>query len=545
MIISSESEPRINHRNTSIKRGDVDVHVPQVRPHIRRRDLNLYFMISTRPLLELSREDVPLFDSIDGRRTLAELEKTCPGASDRLLRWHEAAIVELIPPIASPSAPHLVVIEPHMDDAALSTGGSLLHRRGRCRITILSVVKWSNFTSYLLLKRNYLDVSEISTLRQQESVLVARMLGAEHRCLNWNDAPLRFYPSERWSPATVEEFNKAPQDFAKGFPNPNEVSLLAEQLTQELTTLRPDELWIPMGLGDHLDHRTTRSACLRALVNARERFLNVPVLMYEDIPYSKEPSHAALIRTTLASCGTRLVRMTEDITDVFEAKLRLSSIYASQFKPSYLEPMLGGFARSGGESEGKLAEVFHSLEGERCLPLESGLSRDRASLAVLGAGLRSLLQKRIKCRRLRVMALPTGHLRDWKTDSEFLVSTFPNADLCVYAPANMAWQAQDGGNDKLRVELVYGGWTGWLKVIWHELFRFGTPTVVMWRGAYSATPPMRTLKKLINVFIKLLLPFRQVLFARRLCDFCCVLQEQAQQGLDATVEVVVEHSFGT
>lgn len=533
MVISSESEPLLEHRSTSMQRGDVDAHVPQVRPHIRRRDLNLYFMISSRPLLKLAGEEVQLFDSIDGRKTVAELEEICPGASDRLVRWRDAAIIELIPPIASPSAPHLVVIEPHMDDAALSAGGRLLHRRGQCRITILSVVKWSNFTSYLLLKRNYLNVREITALRQEESVLVARMLGAEHRCLDWTDAPLRFCPSVRWSPATVEEFNRAPQDFAKGFPNPKEVSLLAEQLMQELTMLQPDELWIPMGLGDHLDHRTTRSACLMALVQGRERFKSVPVLMYEDLPYSGEPGHAALIRTTFASCGTRLVRATEDITDVFEEKLRLSSIYASQFKLSYLEPMLGGFARREGGAEGRLAEVFHRVEGERCLPLESNLSRDRAGLVALGAGLRSLLQKRTKCRRLRVMALPTGHLRDWKTDSESLVSTFPNADLCVYAPVDMAWQAQDGGNEKLRLEFVHGGWAGWLKVIWHELFRFGTPTVVMWRGAYSSTPPMRVFKKLINVFIRSLLPFRQVLFTRRLCDFCCVLQEQAQRALSA------------
>jgi hypothetical protein len=75
-----------------------------------------------------------------------------PGACDRLLRWREAAILELIHPIASPAGPHLVVIEPHMDDAVLSVGRRLVHRRGRCRITILSVVKWSTFTSYLVLE---------------------------------------------------------------------------------------------------------------------------------------------------------------------------------------------------------------------------------------------------------------------------------------------------------------------------------------------------------------------------------------------------------
>jgi hypothetical protein len=71
-----------------------------------------------------------------------------------------------------------------MDDAVLSAGGRLLHRRGRCRITILSALKWSNHTSYLHLKRNFLNVREVTELSLQESALVARLLGAEHRCLD-------------------------------------------------------------------------------------------------------------------------------------------------------------------------------------------------------------------------------------------------------------------------------------------------------------------------------------------------------------------------
>jgi LmbE family N-acetylglucosaminyl deacetylase len=513
-----------------MKRRDVDSYIPQVRPHIQRRDLNLYFMISSRPILELPREEVLLYDSVDGRRTVAELEEMCPGARDRLLSWREAAIIELIPPVDSTATPHLVVIEPHMDDAALSAGGRLLHRRGRCRITILSVVKWSNFTSYLLLRRNFLDVREITELRQQESALVARILAAEHRCLDWTDAPLRFWPVERWCPTTTETFNKSPQDFVRGFPNPGEVSLLAAQLLQELSILAPDELWIPMGLGDHLDHRTTRSACLLMLAEAHDRFSNVPVLMYEDLPYASEPGHAEQIRATLASCGTRLVRATEDITDVLEEKMHLCSIYASQFKVSYIEPMIRGFAAREGGAARKFAEVYHVMEGERRLPLESHLSRDWSDMAALDTQVRSLLQKSTKCRRLTVMALPSGHLGKWRMDSEFLASAFPNSDLCVYAAADLAWQAEEGGNAKVRLKLVRGGWGGWISVILRELFRFGTPTVVMWRGAYSATPPMRTLKKLINMLIRLFLPFRQVLFTRRLSDFCGVLNEQAGQG---------------
>ncbi len=517
--------------------SDVSAYVPQVWPHHQRRGRNIFFMISRRPLLELSPEDILLYDSIDGRKTVAELEEMYPGAADRLLHWREAAVVELIPPIASPARPHLVVIEPHMDDAALSAGGRLLHRRGRCRTTILSVVKWSNFTSYLHLNRNCLSVREVTDLRQQESAFVARVLGAKHRCLDWADAPLRFWPAERWSLGTVEKFSEVPEAFVKLFPSPREVSLLAGQLMQELITLAPDELWIPMGLGDHVDHRTTRSACLLMLAEARDRFAGVPVVMYEDLPYAYATAagQAEHIRGALAEFGTRLVRATEDITDVFGEKLRLVSLYASQFKLSFMGPTIRGLAAREGGGAGKLAEVYHRLEGEACLPLESRLSREWFGLAALQTEMRTLLMDRTKCRRLTVIALPSGHLGRWRVDTKSLLAVFPNAEVSVYASEDVAWQAAEGEEDKgerLNLKVVRGGWLGWLGVVGREWFRFGTSTVVLWRGAYGVGLQqkfkllIKISAKLVNGLIKSLLPFHQVFFAKTLRDFCGLLNEQ-------------------
>jgi len=501
-----------------MRHADIGAYVPQLRPHNRRRDQALFFMISRRPLRELSHEDFLLYDSIDGRKTVAELEALHHGARDRLLAWREAAIIELIPPITPPAGPHLVVVEPHMDDAVLSVGGRLLNRRGRCRTTILSVVKWSNFTSYLTLGRDFMNVQEITDLRVQESVLAAKLLGAEYSCLDWSDAPLRFWPAERWSAATAERFRRESFVFTNFVPDPKEVSQLAEQLLQHLNALAPDELWIPMGLGNHADHRTTRSACLLMLSQARQRFSGVPVIMYEDLPYALTPGHADRIRAAMSKCGTRLVRNTEDVTDVFEEKLRGISVYASQFKLAYVAPEIRRLAEREGSAAGKLAEAYHCLEGKVCLPPEPRLSRECAGLMALQSGVRALRKDRTKCRRMTVLALPSGSLGKWKTDSELLVAAFPNADFRVYAPEDMAWQAVEGGNEKLRLDLVRGGWRGWVGVIWRELFRFGTPTIVLWRGAYGSAPWLKR-KKLTNLFIKLCLPFRRVLLARTLWDF--------------------------
>ena len=504
---------------------DIDAYVPHLRPHVQRRDHEAFFMISKRPLLDLSSEEVLLYDDIDGCKTVAEHEEVHADARNRLLRWWEASVVELIAPISVPASPHLVVVEPHMDDAALSVGGRLLLRRGRGRTTILSVVKWSNFTSYLTVGREFADVREITDLRQRESVLAARLLGAEHHCLDWTDAPLRFYPAERWSEATPEKFKHFPHVFTNMLPDPMDVSGLAEQLVQHLKVLAPDELWIPMGLGNHADHRTTRSACLIMLAEARGQFSGVPVSMYEELPYSATLDHASQIRDALANGGTRSVPNTEDITDVIEEKLRVVSVYASQFKLSYIEPGIRTLGEREAKEAGRFAEKSYRLEGSIHLPPEAQLSRECVGLTALQTAVAKLLVDRKRCRRLRVVVLPSGSLGNWKADSESLVSAFPNADIHAYVPEEMAWLAEEGGNDTLKLELVRRGMRGWLRVICREFFQFGTPTVVLWRGAYGADPLLR-LKKLVNTLVRLLLPFRRLLFARSTWDLCLVVNDQ-------------------
>jgi hypothetical protein len=265
------------------------------------------------------------------------------------------------------------------------------------------------------------------------------------------------------------------------------------------------------------------------LAEARQRFSGVPVLMYEDLPYAGIPGHAEQIRAALSEHGARLVRNTEDVTNVFEEKLRAISVYASQFKLGFMEPKIRRLAEREGSAPGKLGEAYHRLEGQVLLPPEPRLSRECAGLTAFQSGVRALVRDRTKCRRVTVMALPSGSLLRWSKDSESVVAAFPDTDFRVYAPEGMVWQTEDGGKGRLRLDRVQGGPRGWLRVIWRELFRFRTPTIVLWRGAYGAIPH-RNLKKLVNILIKLLLPFRRVLLARSLRDFSFMLNVDLEAG---------------
>src|SRR5207244_6484281 len=91
------------------------------------------------------------------------------------------------------------------------------------------------------------------------------------------------------------------------------------------------------------------------LAEARARFSNIPVVMYEEVPYAAYVDHAAQIRAAFGNSGTRLIRAAEDITDVFGEKLRLISVYAWQFKGSYIEPGIRKCAERA--SGGRFADV--------------------------------------------------------------------------------------------------------------------------------------------------------------------------------------------
>src|ERR1035441_4847599 len=104
------SPARSDNQRVAMRPADLSAYVARVRPHNRLRERKIFFLISRRPMVELSPEEALLYGSIDGRRSVADLERMHSGACETLVKWREAAIIELIPPTTSPARPHLVVI---------------------------------------------------------------------------------------------------------------------------------------------------------------------------------------------------------------------------------------------------------------------------------------------------------------------------------------------------------------------------------------------------------------------------------------------------
>jgi hypothetical protein len=109
-----------------------------------------------------------------------------PAIVASLEKWAERGIIKFMPrDRRRPPGPHALVIEPHMDDAIVSLGGRLINQSGRQRTTILSLTRWSSYTSYLLSGRtDFTDVEIVTRLRLAESEIAARMCGATFVAMN-------------------------------------------------------------------------------------------------------------------------------------------------------------------------------------------------------------------------------------------------------------------------------------------------------------------------------------------------------------------------
>jgi LmbE family N-acetylglucosaminyl deacetylase len=406
---------------------------PVILPHYQRRHDKVFFLISRREAIVLSDStEAAWFDAIDGRATIAELEEGRPGIVASLEKWAKRDIVKFMPPDGGPSrGPHALVIEPHMDDAIVSLGGRLINRSGRQRTTILSVTRWSSYTSYLLSGRtDFTDVQTVTQLRMAESEIAARMCGARFVAMDESDAivdmglPLR--------PDTLPRFHRTLNSWGTFGPTEDEVAGSSQRLLSVVRSINPDELWIPMGLGPHVDHVRTRQACLEVIVAMRPVLEKKRVFLYRDLPYARQfPYHPDFVLRALASAGARLVRRAEDITDVFEDKVSAMAVYASQWKASKVRPVILDDARSSDRIPGLQETYYEMLELPRHVPRVSEMSFDWPGRAAFAAELQAWLSGGPH-QRLNVF-VPLAPVR-WSLVLQMLTERLPSTEILIHAP---------------------------------------------------------------------------------------------------------------
>ncbi|MEM9553010.1 MAG: PIG-L family deacetylase [Acidobacteriota bacterium] len=251
--------------------------------------------------------------------------------------------------MTSPESPiDLLVLSPHLDDAALSCGGQI-HRMARTggRVVVLTVFAGGPsddpcsavtdrdaspaavaFHALIGLEAGEAGVAAADAAvaaRRAEDRVACEILGAEG--VRWRrlDAVYRRHPDGPL-PSLAALFDRA---------RPVDEALVAA-LAADLRALPPlRRLLVPLGVGGHLDHRTVRAAAERAFPPSSLRY-------YEDLPYARSRRarwHALglsflgeLIERPLGPWRSEPAPWAE--IDL-EAKIAAVAAYASQVEPLF------------------------------------------------------------------------------------------------------------------------------------------------------------------------------------------------------------------
>ncbi len=155
----------------------------------------------------------------------------------------------------------IVFLSPHLDDAVLSCAGRILHHVARGEpVVVLTVFSHADPD----------DEGGWAARREEDWHAVTR-LGAQPQWLGLQDAPFR---SSTYADDPYALFGPLPPEDRAWF------QWLGPPLQLELARLDPSLVYVPLGVGDHVDHR---------LVHQATADTTIPRLYYEERPYALVP----------------------------------------------------------------------------------------------------------------------------------------------------------------------------------------------------------------------------------------------------------------
>ena len=126
-----------------------------------------------------------------------------------------------------------------------------------------------------------------------------------------------------------------------GAPRPDDEAPF-ETLRREILRLEPQQVYVPLGVGGHVDHQLCREVGLRLLAEPERWVMPGPewagmVTFYEDFPYSWWSGFGSLDNLPAGTLdalpdGVHLLPRYADIGDQLERKVQGVAFYESQLK---------------------------------------------------------------------------------------------------------------------------------------------------------------------------------------------------------------------
>ncbi|MCP3055001.1 PIG-L deacetylase family protein [Aurantimonas marianensis] len=250
---------------------------------------------------------------------LGDLPATPAGAERALADLVRSGLAIVLPPpvAANPGAGIDLILSPHVDDAALSLGGTLAHRRGDGRRRIVcNIFSDQSYQSGLRA-----PASILAELAKAEDRLAGRILGYESRDGGLAGAQDRHrLPLARalgWTRARVRAETKLCREIA-GLA----ARILALASREPATS--DARLFAPSGIGGHLDHLLVRLAVGDLLADGA--LAPETTQFYEDLPYAAAnmpgPDAPAGFAPALRALGPPALAAKLSALRVFRTRLR-------------------------------------------------------------------------------------------------------------------------------------------------------------------------------------------------------------------------------
>jgi LmbE family N-acetylglucosaminyl deacetylase len=246
----------------------------------------------------------------DGSRTLSEISRLTKIPATELARQSRGGMLILWPDRLAPlpsKQPDIIILSPHLDDAALSLGGQMLQWKDRCQaVDVFSSVSWWR------LPYDSPTDARIQQTRDAEEDLMSRLVGCHVRKLGFLEAPRRGYSLDQLFTAEIS-------------PNDEETRQEMRLRLRELINRGGQQWFLPLAVGHHVDHRLARDVALAELLAA-----NVPadrIYFYEDLFYAAQTPGVADYASFIP--GHRL-KPTEQMPIDAKMKTRLLQVYGSQ-----------------------------------------------------------------------------------------------------------------------------------------------------------------------------------------------------------------------
>lgn len=440
------------------------------RRHFQLRGDSLFFLIAHRPFAVLNQAEQSLWNGLEEEATVGTLQaRLGASAAESLRRLLDLEVAEVVLPAPLGKRRRVMVVEPHMDDAALSVGGVMLQRRAECEFLIVTMATRSVASSYRGLDREFFDIETVSGIRKAESEMVARMLWGRHIPLGLTDATLRYHP-QNWTLDWFRRHEQAVWMCLEHAGGQDELEQWTSTLAKAIADLQPDEIWTPLGVGTHVDHQLTRHACLNILRNNPHLVEQCVWRFFQDVPYARNyPAHTAALVETLTGAGAALEEERVDITAVMPEKLHLLSVYASQWKLKVIQVRVEACAKAVGGSPDRYGELWYRVTAA---PTQNtgmlATSAVRETVYRVAREVTPWLRRHKSAPVIGLLlAVPMGR---WKEDLQFLLDCFPGARFELHSQAKFAAQAEMFVSPRVSVR--------WRGNRWAWIFGDALPTII-------------------------------------------------------------------